>query len=900
MPSDSTVPPSQPPHSRLRGLSSELIPEIRKYGEAHGQRVVDSIEQGGLTSGHKSGLLRAKSLDGLLSSLYLTSVAVLGERRDSALAAVGSYGRKTLALHSDVDVRLISERSVASAEPLAEALLYPLWDAGIDVGHQVISVSDTLELALTDLPTATTLLDTRHVVGQPDVTRALTVGAFKGPFGPGHLRNFLESLEATSQARRERFGDSVFLLEPDVKNGAGGLRDLDVARWAIQARYRVNDFEGMARAGVLTKREWRDLELAYRFLTVVRAWLHLFSGRRSDRLVFDAQEKVALKLGYGQGASGVESFMSEYYRHARVVARAGRMAIVRALPPPSIAPTQVVLGQGLALRGKKVGFSSADQLLGEPARALCLYSVAVEQGVGVEESSRQEVARACTSEIFCRSLRASRKAIDIFVRLVKLVQDTQFVGGSILRELHDVGLLLALIPEFSPVVGRVHHDIYHVYTVDVHSVAAVDRLRGICRGEGATEQPLACLLGAEISRPRVLFFAALLHDIGKDQGGRDHGNRGADMAPEILRRFGFEAREIEAVQHLIRKHLRMYHVATRRDIDDPRTLEAFCAEVAGAQGLKELYLLTIADVSTTSPTAMTAWKSRMLAELYVAAKRWFAEGGNARGADYPAEVRRQIHELLEPTQAPELSSGLVSSMLDGLPERYLYANAPEAVIKQLKFVSEAEGKNAYIRVIDESEPYVELCIVADDVPGLLSAIAAALAAANIKVVGAQIYSWQPAKGKRRALDLFWIRGGREVATALRSVPQVEKTLSQILSKDKDARELVLSQTANVRWTERAAPSVPTEITIDNRSGSRHTLVEIITQDRRDLLFWLSTAIHEAGATIDLAKINTEGECVADVFYVSNEDKEKLSPEQIRAVRQRVVAVLSKIEGELES
>lgn len=900
MPSDSTDLQSSPTQNRLLGLSAQLGPEIRKYGDLHRQRAVDRIDKGGLDAGHDSGLIRAKSMDGLLSSLFLTSVAVLGERRDTGLAAVGSYGRKTLALHSDVDVRLISERNVASTEPLAQALLYPLWDAGFDVGHQVISVEDTLELALSDLPTATSLLDTRHVVGHKGVTDALTAGAFKGPFGPGHLRDFLESLETTSQERRERFGDSVFLLEPEVKNGAGGLRDLDVARWAIRARFQVSNFEGMAKAGVLTKREWRDLELAYRFLSVVRAWLHLFSGRRSDRLVFDSQEKVALKLGYGRGAAGVESFMSEYYRHARVVARAGRMAIVRALPPPARSPSQVLLGGGLALQGERLGLSTADDLMSDPALALRLYASAVELGAGVEESARQEVARACTSEIFCKGLRASKEAVDIFVRLVKLVQGTQFVGGSILRELHEVGLLLALIPEFAPVVGRVHHDIYHVYTVDVHSVAAVDRLRSLCRGERATDQPLACRLGAEIARPRVLFFAALLHDIGKDKGGRDHCNRGAEMAPAILARFGFNKGEVEAVQHLICKHLRMYHVATRRDIDDPRTLEAFCAEVDGAQGLAELYLLTVADVSTTSPTAMTAWKSRMLAELFVAGKRWFAEGGSARGAEYPLDVRRQIDQLLEQEGAPEMPPAFVKSVLDGLPERYLYANAPEAIVKQLNLIWMAQNKNAYVRVIDESEPYVEICVVADDVPGLLSSIAAALVAAKIKVVGAQIYSWQPLEGKRRALDLFWVRAGREVATALRSLPVLEKHLSSILAGKQDARKLVLSHAANVRWTGRPAPSVQTEITIDNRSGSRHTLVEVITQDRRDLLFWLSTAIHEADATIDLAKINTEGECVADVFYVCNRAGEKLNEKQVERVQRRVSSVLSKIEGELES
>jgi [protein-PII] uridylyltransferase len=509
------------------------------------------------------------------------------------------------------------------------------------------------------------------------------------------------------------------------------------------------------------------------------------------------------------------------------------------------------------------------------------------------------VVRACGSKSFCSRLRRSKTAARTFVELVKVVQTTQFPGGSILRELHEVGLLVAMIPEFSPVVGRVHHDIYHVYTVDVHSVAAVDRLRALCRGDLAGEQSLACRLAADMARPNVLFFATLLHDLGKDQGGQHHSERGADMCPAILGRLGIEEPEIEEVQHLIRKHLRMYHVATRRDIDDPHTIREFCAELHGQEGLNELFLLTVADVSTTSPTALTAWKSRMLNELYVAAERWFSDGPVSRGQSYVSRIREQVLALIETRPGLKLDRAFVDATLDALPSRYVYANSAAGIIKHLAVIQEAQGKTSLVRELDTSEPYFELAIVADDRPGLLSYIAASLAAAKVKVIGAQIYSFQVPGGPKRAVDMFWVRAGQESAQARRLLPRVEQYLSDILNGKVQAEDLIRGGKEAMRWNWRPAPAVETEIFIDNRSATRHTVVEIITQDRRDLLFWLSSAMHREDITIDLAKINTEGERVADVFYVTNRDGSKLEDEQVVKAERRVQDTLAMIEGDTE-
>jgi [protein-PII] uridylyltransferase len=886
----------------LKSLSTNLVPELRRYVAVHRQEIERLVKEGDLSTGLTAGQRYSKIVDGLLSSLLYTTRAVMfpaGNGPRVALVAVGSYGRRTLSVHSDLDVRLLSDADLSAVRPLAEALLYPLWDAGLNIGHQVICREETIDLARSDLPTATSLLDFRHIAGDEQLTQALMESAFEHVFGGSELGAFLARLERSAHERHERFGGSVFLLEPDVKNGTGGLRDLDVARWAARARFRIEDFEGMVRVGALAKREWRDISLAWRFLSNVRNHLHLTARRRADRLIFEQQERVALAMGYAAGGAGVELFMSDYYRHARSIELACRMSIARSLPVPSDPPHEEDIGGGFKLINGRISLVDKAALKEDPALAIRVYRLAVDRDTLVDDATRQAIVRACASKAFCSRLRRNRSAGRAFADLVKVVQTTQFPGGSILRELHEVGLLVAMIPEFLPVVGRVHHDIYHVYTVDVHSVAAVDRLRALCRGDMAAEEPLACRLAADMARPNVLFFAALLHDIGKDHGGQNHSERGATLCPEILERLGFDEAEIEEVQHLTLKHLRMYHVATRRDIDDPHTIREFCAELHGQEGLNELYLLTVADVSTTSPTALTAWKSRMLNELYVAAERWFGDGPPSRGLAYVARVREQVRALLPDRPGPAIDVGFADRVLNALPPRYVYANAATGIVKHLAVIAEAQGLASLVRELDTSEPYLELAIVADDRPGLLSYIAASLAACKIKVIGAQIYSFEVQGGPKRAVDMFWVRAGQESGNARRLLPKVQQHLADILAGKIEPTDLVRGEKQSMRWNFRPAPAVATEIFIDNRSATRHTVVEVITQDRRDLLFWLSAAMHREDVTIDLAKINTEGERVADVFYVTNRDGSKLEPDQVERVERRIQATLAMIEGDPE-
>ncbi|HEY3234145.1 MAG TPA: [protein-PII] uridylyltransferase, partial [Polyangiaceae bacterium] len=765
----------------------------------------------------------------------------------------------------------------------------PLWDAGLSIGHQVVTPGEMIDLARSDLPTATSLLDWRLIAGESSGTEKMLSRVYNGVFGSDQVRKFLRQLEMRAAERSERYGGSVYLLEPDVKNGIGGLRDLDIMYWVARARWRAPDLTELVKVGILVPREHQKIEAAAALLWRVRNLLHAYAGRRSDRLSFERQEAFASDLGYGNGGLAVERFMSEYYRCAQVLVQGREMLLGRAAPPPKRRPRETLIGGGLKLTNGLVSLVDPADLEKDPALSLRLYDEAVRRNTSVYQFARDAVARIAGTAEFCERLRASPQAARLFVRLITVAQRTEFKEGSVLRELHDVGLLVAMLPEFTPVVGRVHHDVYHVYTVDVHSVKAVDRLRALCRGELAAEHPLASRLAAELPGRNVLFFATLLHDVGKDIGGKKHSERGAELAVEILGRLGFSDSDIGEVRDLVLNHLSMYLVATRRDIDDPKTLEAFCNTLHGAESLRELYLLTIADVSTTSPTALSSWKARMLEDLYVAAERYLSKGKEAAFHQRAEGVRHQVRQL-----CPERGEAeFLDHYLSAIPERYLYANQPDDIVRHSRFARQAQFQAVNITVMTRDDPYVELCFVADDRPGLLAMITATLAAARIKVVRAQIYSWTDTYRRVRALDLFWVRSGTSERGVMELLPRLERDFGRLMSHELTPVELVAGP-RNARTSDRPTPEVPTEIQFDNRSSTDHSVIEIITRDQVGLLFWLSNTLQHCGLTISFAKINTEGTQVADVFYVTQAAGGKITdPRAIETIKQQLLSTIAR-------
>jgi [protein-PII] uridylyltransferase len=896
------------------------LPEVRAYLDRHRAELRVMLDSPS-TSGIALARRHSKVMDGLLTALYPAAFARAQQQRKKwppvVLAAVGGYGRQRLGWNSDLDVRLLTTESPERLRTVAEAILYPLWDAKVSIGHQVVTVSDAIATARHDLPTATALLDFRAITGDAAVSDSLEERAFASIFNEGELPSFMQRLEAEVAERHQRFGDSVYLLEPDVKNGAGGLRDLDIAVWAARARFRSADLIDLLKVGVLVAREAEEMRAAADFVWSLRNHLHHHAGRRSDRLTFDEQESIASEMGYRKriGADGaehkyaavmVEAFMSDYYRHARVITRLREQIVARATPRRSRKRPRIVdLEGGLRAFDGQLTFSDPEKLTAEPALALRLYAAAVSRGAKVLPFARDVVARAAADPAYTASLRANAEAARLFVELVATARPAAFKGGSILAELHDVGLLTAMIPEFLPVVGRVHYDVYHVYTVDVHSVAAVDRLRALVRGDLAEENPLACRLAAEVARPEMLFLATLLHDVGKAIGGKDHSRRGAHMAEAILDRLGLPPEDVREGCHLILQHLSMYRIAAHRDLEDPATIAEFLRTVRGREGLRDLYLLTVADLSTTSPTSMTKWKSRMLDELFLAADAVLS-GNDDSDSTRIEHVRAEVQKHY----GAGLDREFLEEYMDTMPERYLLGNKPREIAAHAEVALRGRGAAVTAALVPSRHPDVAelcivtgdqppepgLCVVTEDRPGLLAGITAAITGRGFEVHAAQIHSRRLPDGGVQAVDLFFIRnhaaGGEGIEDAL---PKLESDLKKVILGEIAPRELAKRRSSS-RWSERPSPSIPTEIVIDSRASSRYTVIEVLTKDRPGVLFALSEALHRLGCSIAIAKINTEGTKVVDVFYVTTTDGAKLDADLTERARQGLLAAVTPSNG----
>ncbi len=822
---------------------------------------------------------RAAVMDGLLGALFDAAVAFSGLAAGGAgrlaLLAVGGYGRRRLGLHSDVDVLLLADAADgAEVQQLAEAFLYPLWDAGLDVGHAVRSVEETLSLAREDVTTATMLLDQRLVAGDRRLLDDLREGARTELFAT-RFPWFYDALRELVARRHRRFGATVYLLEPDVKLARGGLRDVDVLRWLVRARWGYD--ADPVRLGALPRGEAQALLEAERALWTIRQWLHRRAGRRHDRLTFEDQEELAVALGYRDegGQLAVERFMGDYYRRARTVSGTLERVFERLRPSRSgRSPARRPLGEGLVRLGDQVAFEAEEQLKGRPVLALELVRQAARRGLGIHPRARDALARRASDASWCARLRAAEGAAERFLELLCWSGEVAFGGGSILGELHELGLLCAMLPEFEGVTGRTQHDVYHVYTVDVHSIAAVDYLRALRRGEHVAELPFASHLAAERPRPEALFLGVLLHDVGKAEGGRGHAERGAKLAAAVAERLGLRPIDVEHVRWLVREHLRLYHWALRRDVDDPRTIDEVARFVGSAERIRDLYVLTVADLATTNPAAMTPWKARMMASLLRAVVDRL-EGEGSRIVGGAERLRRQWLADCQPERREAFARFLAS-----VPDRYVLAGTRRSAERHAVCVLDRPAGELRLCWHELDDGLWELVVAHEDRPGFLSLVAAALAAHRVAVVEAQAMT-RPGDGGPEVFDVFRVRrDGREGSEVPpRARRGVERDLRRLLAGEASPEQVI----GREQPPRRRRPAVRTEVRVAPARDGRW-VVDVFARDRRGLLHAVCRALHEAGASIELARVSTEGERAVDVFYVRCDDGS--SDERIVAERLR--------------
>jgi [protein-PII] uridylyltransferase len=826
----------------------------------------------------------------LLSALYCAADAAsraLGRapRGRVALVAVGGYGRLTLGLNSDVDVVFLCDDSEDPfVAALAEGLLYPLWDLGVDIGHAVRSIDEMLTLAREDIRTATTLIDVRRIAGSGSLLDELERGAREHVFEP-HLVDFLGALEQDTGTRHRRFGGSLYLLEPDVKQGRGGLRDLDVAEWAARARWGARAEQDYVRTGALLAREVRELEDAREMLWRVRNLLHLRAGRQQDRLTFGDQEDIAQELGFVDGVTlGVEQFMQAYYRHARIVALTAERMLERARPRDRTrATTFRKLAHGIVLADGTITLENPRRLEADPALAFRFYRQALRHQKRPDYSALDAIARIAPDKRWRLRLQDSEEATQLFLDLLKKIEESPFRSGSTIAELHEVGLVSAMVPEFEPLVGRVYHDVFHVYTADIHAIKALERLQELTRGD-ARGRSLSARLAVEAPRRLPLFLAVLLHSLGRTRG-RNQEEAGARFAESVALRLGLTAIDAQHVGWLVREQKSLYRWAMQRDIHDPQGLNEVVKLVETPERLRDLFLCTVAVISTVNPKAMTSWKARALEDLYLASLAQLESGS------VPAQTENRVLEVkLQAVVgfAGDAGQEDLQSFIDEMPDRYFLANPVDVVRRHARISRDRIEGIATVRVgPGPSEDVEEVVVVSGDRSGLLADLTAVFAAHDLSVLTAQLYTRRRKSGDE-VFDVFWVKIGDETPLPARLAEALREDIVHRLTNRVSAQDLLARHSTPPPWSIRPGPEVATHISVDNNASARYTVLDVFTRDRAGLLHEIARTLHELDLTIALAKVNTEGQSVADVFYVSDEDGKKIDDADRMKRLQRVL------------
>jgi [protein-PII] uridylyltransferase len=802
-----------------------------------------------------------------------------------AIFATGGFGRGELAPFSDLDLLVLCGKTPgADVQALAEAILYPLWDAKVDAGHAVRSYDQALSLPASDLAAATALLDARFLTGDEALGKKF-LDAFRARVAKTAAEDFVLRLRAEQKARHSRFGDTIFLLEPDLKNGPGGMRDLCVGRWAAMARFGTGDPQQLMAKGVMTGRLAQAFTAATEWLLRVRVAMHTAAGRRQDHLRFALQEAIAPVLcPDAQDRGGVirpavhpavEALMHQYHAHAKLIRNETERLLQRATArDDSRRPSQPVptleggpVDASFVIREGALEAKDGSVFEKKPSEMIRIFQVAISHDLSLSLRTRELISELAVSH--AQALRADPESGRLFIEIVCDGRDR--ANPSRLEQMQDMGLLAAVMPEWEPSTGRVQHDIYHVYTVDQHALYAIGRLHALARGDHADHFPLPTETVRAVQRPIALAVGTLLHDVGKPYGS-PHSEIGAGLAVDICRRLGIGEEDIRRIEFLVRQHLVMGQMSQRRDLDDIGMISDFATLCGDEENLRELYLLTFCDLSSVAPDAMSSWKETLLGELYSRTLAFFRRGPDLLGAERAEIVQRRQKRAAAILEEPENGAEL-ATLFGGFPDRYFADNSALRIANHVRLIRARRNANRHALIeLDHHERLgvTEMVLAARDVPGLLAEVAAVLYANRIEVVDAAIYSRQPVdpREEAEALDIFRVRDamGRAVTDEPRW-KKVREDLESVLSGKITGEALVGSRPRTESVAAWRTPAVPTELKIENDVSRDFTVLEVVTEDKPGTLYAISRTLFVEGLDIHRSKIATEANRAIDVFYV---------------------------------
>jgi [protein-PII] uridylyltransferase len=833
---------------------------------------------------------------------HLYKSLVPSEAERMSVIATGGYGRGLMAPQSDIDLLfLLPYKQTAWGEQVAEAILYCLWDMGLKVGHATRSIDETIRQSRGDMTIRTSVLETRFITGDKALYDEL-VTRFDKSVVQGTAAEFVTAKLAEREERLRRAGQSRYLVEPNVKDGKGGLRDLHTLFWMAKYVYRVRETEELLERGVFDAHEYRTFRRCEDFLWSVRCNIHFYTGRPEERLSFDMQREIAQRLGYTShpGMQDVERFMKHYFLIAKEVGNltailCAKLEDQQAKPAPVLSRVMARLRPGahrhrlrenpdFIVDNNRINLVGPDVFKRDPVNLIRIFRLAQKNNLAFHPDAMRAATRSLN--YINEKLRENPEANRLFVEILSS-NDAEVV----LRRMNETGVLGQFIRAFGKIVSMMQFNMYHHYTVDEHLIRCIGILQEIERG-GNDEFALASDLMRKI-RPEhraVIYVTVLLHDIAKGRP-EDHSIAGAKVARRLCPRLGFNATETDMIAWLIQEHLTMSTVAQSRDLSDYKTIANFAEVVQSLEHLKLLTILTTADIRGVGPGVWNGWKAQLLRTLYYETEPvltgGFSEVNRAqRIAVAQAEFRASFTEW--PEQEVE------TYIARQYPAYWLKVDLARK-IRHARFMraSEQAGDKLAVNVgFDEARGVTELTILVSDHPWLLSIIAGACASAGANIVDAQIYTTTDGL----ALDTIAIsREYDRDEDEARRADRIKDTIGQVLEGQLRLPEIVARRAAG---RAKARPfTVEPEVIINNQWSDRYTVIEVTGLDRPGLLYQLTTAISKLNLNIASAHVSTFGERARDVFYVTDLLGAQITaPTRQAAIKRAVIHLLANSEA----
>ncbi len=803
--------------------------------------------------------------DHAVADVYPAGNRSSGERL--AILAVGGYGRAEMAPHSDVDIAFLTPtRRAPWCEQVIEAILYFLWDLGLKVGQSSRTPDDMVRMAREDLTIRTALLEGRYLWGD----RALYEEArarFWAEVVTGSERQFVSEKLAERNARHKRMGDSRYVVEPNVKDGKGGLRDLQALYWIGKYIHKVRSASELVEVGLLSASEYRAFRKAENFMLAVRCHLHTLTGRAEDRLTFDMQRAVAQRMKFADrpGKSAVERFMQFYFLQAKRVGSltgvflahideqfaAGRMR--RGFFAGFTARARSL--KGYRVFGGRIAAPSDDWFREDPVRLIEIFQLAEANGLEVHPEAMRQANR--DSGLIRDEVRADPRANALFVELLAGRNDPE----TVLRWMNEAGVFGRFVPDFGKVNAQMQFDMYHHYTVDEHTIRAIGLLSKIEKGELTEDHPRSSRLMHKVNSRRAAYVAVLLHDIAKGRRG-DHSVLGEAVAHELCPRFGLDEHETELVAWLVRWHLLMSATAFKRDLTDPKTIEDFCAEVQSIERLRHLMILTAVDIRAVGPGTWNSWKRQLLGELYDAAQERLRLGHMRHGRRERVLAKKDAVRAMLGERA-----ALVDQFEATLGDAYWIAEPEDIVALNLAQFADAQSRKGQLSVHCEVYPArgaTLVTVIAADHPGLFYRIAGGIHLAGANIIDARIHT----TSSGWAVDNFLVQDphGRPFEEP-QQLARIEKSIGDALAGRVELVPKLAQRPLPI--TRSQAFDVRPRVEFDNTASGRFTVIEVSARDRPALLNRLARALFESQLMVHSAHVTAYGERAVDTFYVTD-------------------------------